>query len=222
MKLGFGLLAFAAATAAAGPAAADERAMFVSAGGTMGVGESADSTDDFGEPYDPEGVLIGRVLLSWELPPLPYKEPKGIAWRGSVAPEVIFGRIHVADHRTGDSDDNSANFVALGGRLEAGMSQHKMGLLQMSARGAFYAAGRIGLLDDPGRTRLLEVTAGEYLYAGDSVRFGAELGFFGLFPTQQQDEQWVIREGVAARGPWLDNVGDYYAFVGTVYLGVKL
>ena len=123
-----------------------------------------------------------------ELPPLPYKEPKGYAWRGSIAPEVIFGRVHVADHRTGDPDDNGANFVALGGRLEAGVSQHKMGLLEVSARGAFYAAGRIGLLDDSGRTRLLEVTAGEYLYAGDSIRFGVELGFLGLFPTQQKDD----------------------------------
>src|SRR5262249_44145657 len=150
--------------------------------------------------------LIGRVTASWELPPLPYKEPKGYDWRGSVSPEVVFGRLRVADHRTGDRDDNATNFVMIGGRLEAGMSPHKMGVLEVSARGAFYAAGRVGLLTDGRKTPILEITAGEYLYAGDSVRFGAELGFLGMYP--KEDEPLIFDDrpvgGALARGPWLD------------------
>ena len=218
MKLGAALVLLLLATATA-PAAADQRSMFVNLGGTAGIGRPATGETEWGAEAEHEGVLIGRLFASWELPPLPYKEPRGYAFRGGVAPEVMIGRLRVADHRSGDRDDNAANFVAIGGRLEVAMSQRRMGLLEVSARGGFYLAGRVGLLDDEHRTPLVEAVLGEYIYLGDTARIGFEVGFLGLVSQQEQPE-WAIRP--TARGPWLDYSGDYHSFVATAYLGVKI
>lgn len=218
MKLGFALGALLLA-AAPSVTHAEERAMFVNVGGTAGIGGPTADDDQYGEA-DAEGVLIGRLFASWEPAPLPYKEPKGYRWRGQVAPEVIVGRIRIADHRTGSSEDNSATFVALGGRVELGYSQHKGGLLQVSARGAVYLAGRVGLLGT-GKTPILEGGVGQYFFLGDSARIGYEVGVLGLLPTQTKEPEWQIRP-VSARGPWLDNSGDHVSAVATVYLGFKL
>lgn len=218
MKLALVVLATAATAA---PALADERAMFVNFGGTVGIGVPPDDPDFFGESPDPEGVLVGRVTASWELPPLPYKEPRGYRWRTAAVPEVTLARLRIADHRNGDPDDNSVNLVMLGGRLEAGLSQRRGGLLQVSMRGGIYVAGRAGLLADVDRTPVIEVVAGEYFYIGDSVRLGVEAGLMSLL-IEEREPVFIDATRPNARGPWVDQTGTYHAGVLTAYLGVKL
>jgi len=215
MKLGVALLSLAAMTA---PAWADERTMFVNLGGTFGVGLPSEEVNPSVPAHGAEGVLMGRVFGSWELPPVPYRDGRGYRWRPSVAPEVVIGRLRIADHRHGDFDDNSATFLALGARLELGMSQHKGGLFQVSARGAYYLAARVGLLTEEHHTPLSELAIGQYLYAGDNVRFGVELALLSLFVPGADNPPMVP----LAKGPWSDGIGPYTSLLATVYVGFKL
>ncbi|MBK9035365.1 MAG: hypothetical protein IPL61_29610 [Myxococcales bacterium] len=202
----------------AAPARAEDTSMFVTVGGSVGVGTTVDGQDAFGRDYDPEGTLQLRLTASWEPPPLAYKEPKGYRVAGALIPEVTFGYLRVADHRTGDPDGNTDAYVAIGGRLEARVSQRKIGLLEVSARGGFYLAGRVGLMTDADRTPLLEVAVGEHLFLGDRIRIGGEFGvqrFFG------QDYVAAVPLA-AARAPWRDGDGQYLSFHATVFVGWKL
>ena len=137
---------------------------------------------------------------------------------GAFIPEVTLGYLRVADHRTGDPDDNTDAFVTVGARLEARLSQRKMGLLRVSVRGGIYLAGRVGLLTDADRTPVLEVAVGEHLFVGDHLRIGGEFGvqrFFG------EDYAFVVRDQ-AARAPWRDGNGQYLSLHATVFVGWRL
>lgn len=205
--------------ALAAPAAADDDTdMYVTVGGTIGVGTTADFEDTQGEPYDPEGTLELRLTASWEPPPLPYKEPKGYRWDGTFVPEVTLGYLRVADRRTGDVDDNTDAFVTVGGRLELRFSQRNMGLLGVSARGGMYVAGRVGALTDADNTPLLELAIGEHFYLGDRLRFGFEFGWQRFFGEQYQ----TFVDTPNARAPWRDGDGQYMSLHLTAFLGYRL
>lgn len=215
MKLAIALAALAAAAA---PAAAEERTMFVSASGSIGVG-SPESTPSGGEP-DTEGTLLARVVASWEEAPLVLDEEGRARNAGGVAPEVMLGVIRVADHRNGDVDDNSDLFIAVGGRVER---RHASGGGGFLARGAVYAAARIGLLADEHRTPLVEGALGFASHARANVRWGVELGVMGIFA--EKDEPPVFDDlggGATARAPWLDGTGDYVSGHLTVFAGFAL
>ena len=100
-------LSVAAVVLAPSVAQADDTAMFVNVGGSIGVGTTVDGDSSTGAAYDPEGTLAARLTLSWEPPPLPYPATRGYAFGGAFVPEVTLGYLRVADHRTGDPDDNS-------------------------------------------------------------------------------------------------------------------
>lgn len=212
--------ALLAVVASARPAAADDAptSMFINVGGSIGVGTTVDGKDTLGRDYDPEGTLALRLTASWEPPPLPYKEPKGYRFGGALIPEVTLGYLRVADRRTGDVDGNTDAFVTVGGRLEAQLSQRRMGLLEVSARGGLYLAGRVGALTDADHTPLLELAVGEYVYLGDRVRIGGEFGWQRFFGEQYQ----TFVDTPVARAPWRDGDGQYMSFHATVYVGWRL
>ncbi len=211
--------ALLAVAAAAAPALADDdTAMFVTAGGSIGVGTTVDGYDTLGRDYDPEGTLAARLTASWEPSPLAYKEPKGVRFAGALVPEVTLGYLRIADHRTGDVEDNTDAFVTVGGRLEARFSQHRMGLFGVSARGGFYLAGRVGALTDADHTPLLELAVGEHFFLGDRLRVGGEFGWQRFFGEQYE----TFVDTPVARAPWRDGDGQYMSFHLTVYAGWRL
>lgn len=197
---------------------ADDTAMFVNVGGTIGVGTSTDGESSVGTPYDPEGTLAARLTLSWEPPPLPYPATSGYAVAGAFVPEVMVGYLRVADHRTGDPDDNTDAYVLVGGRLELRMAQTRMGLLKVSARGGAYLAGRVGALTDSAHTPLLEVAFGEHLFIGDRLHVGGELGLQRFFGEQYE----TFVSPPVARAPWRDGDGQYLSVHAALYVGWRL
>lgn len=202
----------------AAPARADDDAMFLNVGGSIGVGTTVDGFDTLGRDYDPEGTLALRLTASWEPPPLAYKEPKGFRFRGVIVPEITLGYLRVADHRTGDVEDNTDAFVTVGGRLEVQFAQRRMGMFGMSARGGFYLAGRVGALTDADHTPLLELAVGEHFPLGDRLQIGGEFGWQRFFGEQYQ----TFVDTPVARAPWRDGDGQYMSFHLTVYLGWRL
>jgi hypothetical protein len=216
MKLAPWIAATAVATVATG-AHADDSPMFVNVYGAIGVGAPTHRDFAASEPADPEGVLTGRVVLSWEPLPLPYKEPRGYRWGGALVPEVAVGLVHVADRRTGDTTHNSDWFVMAGVRADLQFSQHKGGLLEVSARGSFYGAARVGFLTDPNHTPFLELAAGEAIAIGRDWRVGVEAGLCRYF-----GEEYQVLQGVAARTPWTDGYGQYLAVNVGAFVGVRL
>lgn len=202
----------------ASPASADDTAMFVEVGGAIGIGTTADGKDTFGRDYDPEGVLDARLALTWQPPPLAYKEPRGYAFGRAFIPEVTLGYLRVADHRTGDPDDNTDAYLTIGGRAELRMSQHKGGLLELSARGGLYLAGRVGALTDSAHTPLIEFAAGEHLFLGDRADVGVEVGFRRIFGEQYQ----TFVDTPVARTPWRDGDGQYVTFQLGFHVGWRL
>jgi hypothetical protein len=170
-----------------------------------------DPPDDVGGPEDIGLQLRGTV--AWEQPPLPYKEPRGYAFAGTIVPEIFFGTIMAAEDRT--------EMVGGGLRLEARFSQRKMGLLQVSARGGFYLAGRGGFFTDPERSPFLEGAFGEYVLLGDTARIGVELGFMGIYPPQDDRGGVVIRGGLAGP-PFGYEKGQYLNINAAFYLGVNM
>ena len=210
-------LALGGLAALAAPAVADD-AMYVSAGGSIGVGTTVDGYDTLGRDYDPEGTLALRLTASWEPTPLAYKEPKGLRVAGALVPEVTLGYLRVADHRTGDVEQNTDAFVMIGGRLEARFAQRRLGLFSVSARGGVYLAGRIGALTDADHTPVLEVAVGEHFFLGDRVRVGGELGWQRFFGEQYE----TFVDTPVARAPWRDGDGQYMSFHATLYVGWRL
>lgn len=211
------LLALAAVVAAAPSLAWADDDMFVSAGGTIGIGTTVDGMNHFGGDYEPEGTLGARLVLSWEDPRLAYKEPRGYRWRGSFVPEVIAGVLYVNDRRTGDREDNSDGFLMVGARADLAFSQRRGGLLQLSARGGFYLAARAGLLTDAANTPLVEFAGGEYLWLSDRTKLGFELGAQRIFGEQYTE---VALPG--ARVPWRDGDGQYLSLHLTAYMSWRL
>jgi hypothetical protein len=130
------LLALAAVVAAAPSLAWADDDMFVSAGGTIGIGTTVDGMNHVGGDYEPEGTLGARLVLSWEDPRLAYKEPRGYRWRGSFVPEVIAGVLYVNDRRTGDREDNSDGFLMVGARADLAFSQRRAAASSSSRRAA--------------------------------------------------------------------------------------
>lgn len=218
MVLRSGLALIGLAALAAPARADDDTAMFVTIGGSIGVGTTVDGLDTFGRDYDPEGTLAARLTASWEPPPLAYKEPKGFRFVGALVPEVTLGYLRVADHRTGDVEDNTDAFVTVGGRLEARFSQHRMGAFGVSARGGFYLVGRVGALTDADHTPLLELAVGEHFFLGDRLRVGGEFGWQRFFGEQYE----TFVDTPIARAPWRDGDGQYMSFHLTVYAGWRL
>lgn len=196
-------------------ARADDTSMFMNVGGSIGIGTSIDGDTAFGEPYDPEGTLAARLTLSWEPPPLPYPERPGYKVAGAFVPEVTIGYLRVADHRTGDPDDNTDGFITIGGRLELRLAQFRMGLLKVSARGGMYLAGRVGALTDSANTPLVEGALGEHIFLGDSVHVGVEFGVQRFFGEQYQ----AFVDTPNGRAPWRDGDGQYVSMHASLYVG---
>ena len=199
-------------------ARADDASMFVNVGGSIGVGISADGDTSYGERYDPEGTLAARLTLSWEPPPLPYPDTRGYKFAGAFVPEVTIGYLRVADHRTGDPDDNTDAFVTIGGRLELRMAQKSMGLLKISARGGAYVAGRVGALTDSANTPLVEIAIGEHLFIGDRLHIGGEFGVQRFFGEEYQE----FTDTPNGRAPWRDGDGQYLSMHASLYVGWRL
>lgn len=211
-------LSVAAVVLAPSVAQADDTAMFVNVGGSIGVGTTVDGDSSTGAAYDPEGTLAARLTLSWEPPPLPYPATRGYAFGGAFVPEVTLGYLRVADHRTGDPDDNTDAFLTIGARLELQMAQTRMGLLQVSARGGAYLAGRVGALTDSQHTPLLEVAVGEHFFIGDRLRIGGEFGLQRIFGEEYE----TFVDTPIGRAPWRDGDGQYMSLHGTLYVGWRL
>lgn len=209
MKLAFGLVVLALPVTAA----ADD--MFVSAGGTIGIGTTVDGRAASGLSYEPEGTLGARLTLSWEQPRLEYKEPRGYRWRAAFVPEVVFGVLYVNDRRTGDRQDNTDGFVAVGARADLAFSQRRGGLLQLSARGGFYLAARGGLLTDGEHTPMLELAGGEYLWLSERTRLGFEVGGQRIFGEQYT----LVPNG---RVPWRDGDGQYLSLHVGAYMSWRM
>ncbi len=204
-------IAFACALAAAPSVARAERQTIVTfSGGMSAIGPlEADASGEGGGPED-VGLQL-RATMSWEDAPLPYKEPKGYVFSGTIVPEVFAGVITAGEDRS--------ELVGGGLRLEIAFSQRRMGLLEVSARGGFYVAGRGGLFTDPDHTPFLEAAFGEYFLVGDSARLGFELGIMPIYASQP--EEWAV--GGALAGPPFDQGrGTYLNINACVYLGVVL
>lgn len=186
------------------PAHADGRGAVVSfAGGLDAIGPLEDGPEDL--------ALQLRATLAFEEPPLPYKEPKGYAVKGTVVPELFAGRLSAGDDRV-------ALFGA-GARFELQMSQRRMGLLEASARGGVYVAARAGLFADDDRTRFLEGAIGEYFLIGDTVRLGFE---FGLMSIRTRTYETLPVDGAVYGAPFEQGRGSYLNASVCAYLGVAL
>lgn len=209
-RVGFASLLVVALALAPSTAAAERNPVLTFSAGMSAIG-----------PLDPPGAEVGgpehvglqmRGIVSWEEPPLPYKEPKGYNFAGAIVPEIFLGAIMAGDERT--------ELIGGGLRLEAMFSQRRMGLLQVSARGGIYLAARGGLFSDRERTPFLEGAFGEYFLLGDSARLGIELGFMSIRPPQDDLDTPVMG---ALEGPPFDYTqGSYLNIHAAFYLGVTM
>lgn len=191
-------------------AAAERNTILTFSGGMSAIGP-LDPPD--GEVGGPEAITLQlRGTVSWEEQPLPYKEPKGYNFAGTIVPEIFIGSIML-------ESDQRDPFVGGGIRLEAMYSQRKMGLLQVSARGGFYLAARAGLFTDSDHTPFVEGAFGEYFLLGDTARIGIELGIMDIM-AKTADTPLV---GGAIEGPPFDQGrGAYLNINAAAYLGVTL
>jgi len=182
-------------------------------GGMSAIGPLDPPDGEVGGPED-VGLQL-RGIVSWEVPPLPYKEPRGYNVRGTVVPEIFLGMITAGDDRT--------ELLGTGLRLELAFAQRRMGLLQVSARGGIYVAARGGLFTDPDRTPFLEGAFGEYLRLGATARVGFELGVMGIYAKEPDidDGPWVIR-GALAGPPFDQGRGTYLNVDAAVYVSTAL
>jgi len=205
-RVGIALVALALAPSTA---AAERQPIITFSGGMSAIGP-LDPPDGVGGPED-IGLQV-RGIVSFEQPPLPYKEPKGYVFAGTIVPEIFVGAIMAGDDRS--------ELVGGGLRLEAMFSQRRMGLLEVSARGGFYLAGRGGLFTDSHNTRFIEGAFGEYFLLGDSARVGIELGIMSLRIPVHDD---AIPVGGALEGPpFVYDRGTYLNINAALYLGVNM
>ena len=151
-----------------------------------------------------------RGIVSWEEAPLPYREPKGYLFAGTIVPEIFAGAIMAGDDRT--------ELVGGGLRLEAMFSQRRMGLLEVSARGGFYLAGRAGFFTDPDRSPFIEGAFGEYILIGDTARIGIELG---VMQIMLEEHEWAV-SGAIAGPPFENGLGHHLSINAAIYLGVNM
>jgi hypothetical protein len=193
-------------------AAAERDTILTFSGGMSAIGP-LDPPIGVGGPED-IGLQL-RAAVSFEPPPLPYKEPRGYNFAGVIVPEIFVGAIMADDHRT--------ELVGGGLRLEAAFSQRRMGLLEVSARGGVYLAGRGGFFTDPDRTPFVEGAFGEYFLIGDTARLGIELGFMQILLDEYE---WVVdrpEPAGALYGPPFENgLGTYLNIHAALYLGVVM
>jgi hypothetical protein len=208
------VLLFAIVLAAAPSTAFAERDTILTFAGGMSALGPLDPPD--GSIGGPELVTLQlRGTVSWEEQPLPYKEPKGYNFAGTIVPEIFVGSLLV-------SDDQRDPFVGGGVRLEAMYSQRRMGLLEVSARGGFYLAGRAGLFADSQTTPLIEGAFGEYFLLGDSARIGFELGIMSIRTPAQENTPGIQVDGAVAGPPFSYDKGSYLDVNAALYLGVKM
>lgn len=208
-----GLWIAIAVSLAPSTAAAERQPIITISGGMSAIGP-LDPPDAIGGPED-IGLQL-RGIVSFEDAPLPYKEPKGYMFAGTIVPEIFVGTIMVSD------DDRRTELVGGGLRLEAMFSQRKMGLLQVSARGGFYVAGRGGFFTDPDRTLFLEGAFGEYILLGDSARIGVELGFMSIRLDRYENTPGVPVAGAIYAPPFENGRGSYLNINAALYLGVNI
>lgn len=196
------LLALAPSTAAA-----ERQPILTFSGGMSAIGP----LDPPIGPAGPEEIgLQVRGIVSWENAPLPYREPKGYLFAGTIVPEIFAGAIMAGDDRS--------ELVGAGLRLEAMFSQRRMGLLEVSARGGFYLAARGGFFTDPDRSPFVEGAFGEYILIGDTARVGIELGVMQIL---LEEHEWAI-DGAIAGPPFENGLGHYLNINAAIYLGVNM
>lgn len=164
----------------------------------------------------PEDIgLQLRAIASFEPPPLPYREPRGYNFAGVVVPEIFAGAIMAGDART--------ELVGAGLRAEVAFAQRRMGLLQVSARGGMYLAGRGGFFTDPDRSPFVEGAFGEYILIGDTARLGIELG---VMQIMLDEYEWVVDRpqpaGALYAPPFENGLNDYLNINAAFYLGVVM
>ena len=127
---------------------------------------------------EPDGVWGPRVTLSFENAPLAYPDTKGYKLGGDIVPELFGGAFVLTDR--------AEAFLGAGVRFELKIAQYKMGLLEISARGAAYLAMR-GMVVGDERRGFAEFGLGEYWIVGKSMRIGFE-GSLIVGREDQMDE----------------------------------
>jgi hypothetical protein len=199
--------------------AAERQPIVTFSGGMSAIGP-LDPPDAIGGP-EAIGLQL-RGIVSFEEAPLPYKEPKGYVFAGVIVPEIFVGAIITGDEDSGEK--LRTEMVGGGVRLEAMFSQRKMGLLQVSARGGFYVAGRGGFFTDPDRTLFLEGAFGEYFLIGDTARIGIELGIMSIRLDGYEDvpQPGVPVDGGLGRVPFENGRGSYLNINAAAYLGFNI
>ncbi len=143
------------------PAARAERSTTVNLGGMIG---GVERRIDEATRMEPAGGP--RLVLSFEHPPPALPATKDTNVDVTLVPELIAAAVMNADR--GEA------MVGVGARGELRLSQRDGGLFHVSARMAFYVAGRaliVGDHQDPAG----ELTLGEYVYLGKGrLRLGGE------------------------------------------------
>ena len=149
---------------------ADERATNITIAGMLGAIEGTDTGES--KFVEPDPLTGPRVTLSFEHAALALPDTRGYRFDGSLVPEITAGAFV--------DEERAQGFVGAGVRAELRMSQREMGLFRVSARGAFYLAGR-GLVVGDDRKPYGEVALGEYFIFGSDKRIGFE--FSALFTS---------------------------------------
>jgi hypothetical protein len=209
MARSLALLGVPLALALAPAAAHAERQTIVNVSAGLSALGPLDAPDGGDGPED-VGLQL-RGIVSFEEAPLPYREPRGYMFAGTLVPEIFVGMLAVGDERT--------EMVGGGLRAELAFSQRRMGLLEVSARGGMYVAARAGLFTDPDHTRLFEGALGEYFLIGDNARIGFELGIMGIYAERYD---YALEDGVLLGPPFEQGRGTYLNVNAAVSLGVTL
>ena len=150
----------------AGVAHAEERTTTITVGGSIGAIDRVHQDYDY-VSVAPEPLVGPRLSLAWEHAPLEMPAERGYRLAGALVPEIVAGAFF--------DDVRARGFIGAGLRAELKMAQRRMGLLQVSARGAAYIAAR-GIVVGDEREVYGELTIGEYLLVGRTGRIGIEGG----------------------------------------------
>lgn len=145
-----------------------ERRTTVTLGAVFGAqSQHHDDLPHDGPAGEAEGFGGPRLMLAWAPPPLPYPPLPGYAVDTGLVPELIAGAF--LSERLIDA------MIGVGLRAELRVSQKQQGLLRVSMRAVFYAAGRALVVGDR-RDFFGELVLGEYILLGRTARLGFELG----------------------------------------------
>ncbi|MFN0247661.1 MAG: hypothetical protein ACKV2T_12315 [Kofleriaceae bacterium] len=175
------LVAVLASSTLSSVAVAD-RTTTVNVGGMFGGAEDLDGVDNYYERPTMYPAGGPRITLGFENPPVAMPPQSGYSVAGAFVPELTAGAL--MSEKRGDL------FLGLGGRAELQLGQNKQGLLKVSARAAFYVAGRIVIIGKEQDTAG-DFAVGSYFYIKGRTRIGGEVNVMVReapmsFPTEEQ------------------------------------